>query len=196
MGFKDGITNPDTTNATQLNQQVWVQPGTPELAWTAGGSYQVVRIIRMFLDKWNTVSVAEQERIFGRRKISGAPLYATSPNASDNLDPVYTNDPQGLLTPLNCHIRLANPQTPKTATTSAILRRSYQYDRSPDVQGDLDMGHVFCCFQQQLATYIAMQTRLEGEMLVPFISPLGGGYFFALPGVRNAQDYYGRALLA
>ena len=196
MGFKDGITNPDTTNTTQMNQQVWVQPGTPEPAWTAGGSYQVVRIIRMFLDKWNTVSVAEQERIFGRRKISGAPLYATSPNASDNLDPVYTNDPQGLLTPLNCHIRLANPQTPKTATTSAILRRSYQYDRSPDVQGNLDMGHVFCCFQQQLATYIAMQTRLEGEMLVPFISPLGGGYFFALPGVRNAQDYYGRALLA
>lgn len=196
MGFKDGIANPDTSNATQMNQQVWVQPGAPEPAWTAEGSYQVVRIIRMFLDKWNTVPVAEQERIFGRRKISGAPLYATSPDASDNLDPVYTNDPQGLLTPLNCHIRLANPQTPKTAATSAILRRSYQYDRSPDVQGNPDMGHVFCCFQQQLATYIAMQTRLEGEMLVPFIGPMGGGYFFALPGVSNAQDYYGRALLA
>ncbi len=33
--------------------------------------------------------------------------YATSPAASDNLDPIYTNDPQGLLTPLTCHIRLA-----------------------------------------------------------------------------------------
>jgi deferrochelatase/peroxidase EfeB len=195
MGFKDGITNPDTTNTTQMNQQVWVQPGAPEPAWTAGGTYQAVRIIRMFLDKWATVPVGEQERIFGRRKISGAPLYATSPTASDNLDPIYTNDPQGLLTPLNCHIRLANPQTPQTAATSAILRRSFQYDRSPDVQGNPDMGHVFCCFQQQLATYIAMQTRLENETLVPFISPIGGGYFFALPGVSNAQDYYGRALL-
>jgi deferrochelatase/peroxidase EfeB len=195
MGFKDGITNPDTTNTTQMNQQVWVQPGPPEPAWTAGGTYQVVRIIRMFLDKWATVPVGEQERIFGRRKISGAPLYATLPTASDNLDPIYTNDPDGLLTPLNCHIRLANPQTPQTAATSAILRRSFQYDRSPDVQGNPDMGHVFCCFQQQLATYIAMQTRLEDEMLVPFISPIGGGYFFALPGVSDAQDYYGRALL-
>jgi deferrochelatase/peroxidase EfeB len=196
MGFKDGITNPDTTNTTQMNQEVWVQPGRPEPAWTAGGTYHVVRIIRMFLDKWNVVPVEEQERIFGRRKISGAPLYATSPTVSDNLDPIYTNDPDGLLTPLKCHIRLANPQTPQTAATSNILRRSYQYDRSPDVAGNPDMGHVFCCFQQQLATYIAMQTRLEDEMLVPFISPLGGGYFFALPGVSDAQDYYGRALLA
>jgi deferrochelatase/peroxidase EfeB len=195
MGFKDGITNPDTTNATQMNQVVWVQPGAPEPAWTAGGTYQVLRIIRMFLDRWDTVSVEEQERTFGRRKISGAPLYATSPTASDNLDPIYTNDPQGLLTPLNCHIRLANPQTPQSAATSAILRRSFQYDRSPDAQGNPDMGHAFCCFQQQLATYIAMQTRLEDETLVPFISPIGGGYFFALPGVRDAQDHYGRGLL-
>jgi deferrochelatase/peroxidase EfeB len=195
MGFKDGITNPDTTNTTQMNQQVWVQPGPPEPAWTAGGTYQVLRIIRMFLDTWDRVPVEEQERIFGRRKISGAPMYATSPTASDNLDPIYTNDPQGLLTPLTCHIRLANPQTPQTAATSAILRRSFQYDRSPDVRGNPDMGHAFCCFQQQLATYIAMQTRLEDEMLVPFVSPIGGGYFFALPGVRDAQDHYGRGLL-
>jgi deferrochelatase/peroxidase EfeB len=196
MGFKDGITNPDTTNATQMNQQVWVQSGAPEPAWTAGGTYQVVRIIRMFLDTWKNVPVEEQERVFGRRKISGAPMYATSPNANDMLDPVYTNDPQGLLTPLNAHIRLANPQTPQTAATSKILRRSFQYDRSPDVAGNPDMGHAFCCFQQQLTTYVAMQNRLESEALVPFISPIGGGYFFALPGVTNAQDYYGRALLA
>jgi deferrochelatase/peroxidase EfeB len=195
MGFKDGITNPDPDNTTQMNQVVWVQPGAPEPAWTAGGTYQVVRIIRMFLDKWRTLPVEEQERIFGRRRLSGAPMYATSPTASDELDPIYTNDPQGLLTPLNCHIRLANPQTPEMAATSSILRRSFQYDRSPDVQGNPDMGHAFCCFQQQLNTYIAMQTRLEDEMLVPYISPMGGGYFFALPGVRDAHDYYGRGLL-
>ncbi len=196
LGFKDGITNPDTNNATQMNQQVWVQPGPPEPAWTANGTYHVVRIVRFFVDKWNAVPVDEQERIIGRRKVSGAPLYATDPNASDNLDPIYTNDPQGLLTPINSHIRLANPQTPQTAATSNILRRSYQYDRSSGAQGNSDMGHAFVCFQQQLNTYVAMQTRLEDEMLVPYISPIGGGYFFALPGVSGAQDYYGRGLLS
>jgi deferrochelatase/peroxidase EfeB len=195
MGFKDGITNPVPTDTAQMSQVVWAQPGPPEPAWTAGGTYQVVRIIRMHLDKWNKLPVEEQERTFGRRKISGAPLYVTSPTASDELDPVYTNDPQGLLTPLDSHIRLANPQTPQTAATSSILRRSFQYDRSPDAGGNPDMGHVFCCFQQDLQTYVEMQTRLEGEALVPYISPIGGGYFFAVPGVREAQDYYARGLL-
>jgi deferrochelatase/peroxidase EfeB len=195
MGFKDGISNPETTNASQMNQVVWVQPGRPEPAWTAGGTYQALRIIRMHLDKWDEVPVEQQERIFGRRKISGAPLYATDPNAQDELDPLYTNDPQGRLTPLNCHIRLANPQTPQTAPTSTILRRSYQYDQSPDEGGNPNMGHTFCCFQQQLNTYIAMQTRLENEILARYITPMGGGYFFALPGVRNARDYYASGLL-
>jgi deferrochelatase/peroxidase EfeB len=107
----------------------------------------------------------------------------------------YTNDPQGRLTPLNCHIRLANPQTPATAATSTILRRSFEYDRSPDESGNPHMGHTFCCFQQELNTYIAMQTRLEDELLVPYITPIGGGYFFVVPGVRDAQDHYASGLL-
>jgi deferrochelatase/peroxidase EfeB len=195
MGFKDGVANPDTTDPSQMNQVVWVQPGRPEPSWAAGGTYQVLRIIRMHLEKWDELPVEQQQRVFGRRKISGAPLYATDPNASDQLDPVYTNDPQGRLTPLDCHIRLANPQTPETAATSTILRRSFQYDQSPDEGGNPNLGHTFCCFQRDLNTYIAMQTRLEKERLVPYITPIGGGYFFVVPGVRNARDYYASGLL-
>jgi deferrochelatase/peroxidase EfeB len=192
LGFKDGIANPDTSDPQQMNQKVWIQPRTPEPAWTAGGTYQAVRIVRFLIENWSTVPVGEQERIIGRRKITGAPLYGTD----ESQDPVYTNDPQGKITPLNAHIRLANPQTPQTASTSTILRRSYQYVRTPDPAGDVNIGHVFCCFQQQLNTYIAMQTRLEAEPLVDYISPTGGGYFFVLPGVRDNNDYYARGLLA
>lgn len=191
LGFRDGTANPDTHDAALMNQMLWVTADQPEPAWAHGGSYQAVRIIRFHVEMWDRTPLGEQQTIFGREKLSGAPLGMQH----EHDVPDYRNDPEGRVIALDAHIRLANPRTPDTAS-SLMLRRGYSYSAGITAAGQLDMGLLFICYQHDLTKgFITVQKRLNGEALEEYIRPTGGGYFFVLPGVPDENHYLGQSLL-
>ncbi|MEE3506314.1 MULTISPECIES: iron uptake transporter deferrochelatase/peroxidase subunit [unclassified Pseudomonas] len=192
LGFRDGSANPDSNDQKAMDYLVWVQPRSDEPAWAVSGSYQAVRIIRNFVERWDRTPLQEQQAIFGRVKTSGAPM-----DGKQETDvPNYAADPHGKQTRLDSHIRMANPRTADTER-NRILRRPFNYSNGVSKNGQLDMGLLFICYQSDLEKgFITVQTRLNGEPLEEYLKPIGGGYFFTLPGVVGDQDYLGRSLLA
>jgi deferrochelatase/peroxidase EfeB len=133
----------------------------------------------------------EQERIIGRKKASGAPF----DGAAETDVPRYASDPEGKVTPLDAHIRRANPRDAE-AGKHLILRRPFNYSNGVSKSNQMEMGLLFIAYQADLERgFIAAQNRLKGESLEEYIKPIGGGYFFALPGVKDETDYLGRPLL-
>ena len=191
LGFKDGTANPDTQDKPLMDKLLWVTADQDEPAWTRSGCYQAARIIRFRVEMWDRTPLGEQQAIFGRDKLSGAPL-----GMQHERDvPDYTKDPDGEVIALDAHIRLANPRTRETES-SLMLRRGYSYSAGTTASGQLDMGLLFVCYQHDLEKgFITVQKRLNGEALEEYVRPIGGGYFFVLPGVPDARHYLAQPLL-
>ncbi|MBK4216509.1 deferrochelatase/peroxidase EfeB [Paracoccus caeni] len=191
LGFRDGSANPDSGDVPLMDRIVWADAGEP--TWASGGSYMAVRIIRNLVERWDRTPLSEQEAIFGRTKASGAPLDRRAGTETDVPD--YTADPEGAVLAMDSHIRLANPRTPDS-DRNLMLRRPFNYVNGVQKNGQLDQGLLFIAFQSDLErAFIAVQHRLDGEPLEEYIKPVGGGYFYALPGFSEGGDYLGRTLI-
>ncbi|HTR76384.1 MAG TPA: Dyp-type peroxidase [Solirubrobacterales bacterium] len=192
FGFRDGTANPHADDAKLMDELVWVKPGHGEPGWTAGGTYQVVRTIRMHVEFWDRVGMFEQQNMIGRDRVSGAPLGGTD----EFQNPRYDLDPHGRRIPLSAHIRLANPRTPETEN-QRILRRPYNYDRGLDEAGNLDQGLLFVAFNQDIQRqFETVQKRLEEEEMADYITPVGGGYYFAPRAARASGDWVGSVMFS
>ncbi|KKO03942.1 hypothetical protein LCGC14_0088310, partial [marine sediment metagenome] len=191
LGFRDGTANPQTDDRKLMQDVVWVDGSEGEPAWAKHGSYQAVRIIRNFVERWDRTPLQEQQAIFGRLRDSGAPMSG----GVERDEPQYANDPKGEITALDSHIRLANPRT-TDSQRNLILRRPFNYSNGAEANGQLDMGLLFIAYQANLeAGFITVQKRLDGEPLEEYIKPIGGGYFFTLPGIQQG-DFLGSSMLA
>jgi deferrochelatase/peroxidase EfeB len=188
FAFRDGTANPPTDDPALMKELVWAGAGEP--AWAAGGTYQIIRVIRMHVEFWDRVGLNEQQNMIGRVRDTGAPLGGQS----EFEDPRYDLDPDGQRIKLNAHIRLANPRTSATAR-QRFLRRGFNYHRGFDEAGQLDQGLIFAAFNQSpTRQFVTVQERLLTEPMTDYTTPVGGGYFFVPPGIQGEGDWVGSGM--
>ncbi|MEV6165441.1 iron uptake transporter deferrochelatase/peroxidase subunit [Streptomyces sp. NPDC052052] len=191
MGQVDGTGNPKPTDS-DFDQRVFVPVGTDaRYDWLAGGSYAVVRRIRMLLDDWEKLSVQRQEQVIGRRKKDGAPLSGGTETTAMDLDKA---GPDGkLVIPDNAHARISSPEKNSGA---AMLRRPFSYHDGIATDGTADAGLLFICWQADpLRGFVPVQRKLDrGDALSPFIRHEASG-LFAVPGGAAEGEYVGQRLL-
>jgi deferrochelatase/peroxidase EfeB len=199
MGFKDGTMNVLARDDKAMAQFVWVGDEGP--LWMRGGSYLVVRPIRIALEHWDRMKLGFQEQTVGRHKVSGAPIGKLREFEPMDLD---ANDRDG--NPLiaeSAHARLASPQNNDGAQ---ILRRPYAYDNGVTTIAErwppwrqtmtMDAGLLFACYQRDPRNgFTKMFEKMSRfDMLNQFTTHIGSGLFACPPGIRPGE-YIGQRLL-
>jgi deferrochelatase/peroxidase EfeB len=144
---------------------VWIRGR--ERSLLLGGTFLVVRRIRVDLEAWERLSVGAQEAVMGRHKDSGVPVGGSRP---EHLPP-------------RAHVRVA---VPRENGGIALLRRGYDYDDGADATGRRDAGLLFLAFMADpRRQYVPLQRRLaERDALSAFAVHTGSAVFAVPPGAR------------
>ncbi|MFF9982172.1 Dyp-type peroxidase [Streptomyces erythrochromogenes] len=160
-------------------------------AWLAGGSYVVIRRLRMLLDHWDALPQAHREQALGRRACDGAPLTGGGEHAPADLAAARPDGVSVIAT--SAHVRLAAPASNNGAT---MVRRSWSYHDGHRADGAPDAGLLFTAWQQDPRTgFVPVQQRLSrGDALSRHLVHEASAVF-AVPGGIRPGAYVAQSLL-
>jgi deferrochelatase/peroxidase EfeB len=192
FGFKDGTANLKAEETDLLKEHLWATEGDGA-AWMADGAYLVTRKVRMLVETWDRTSLVEQETIIGRNKGEGAPLSGRKEFDEPNFASTGADGLPAIAT--DAHVRLAHPTLHNGAR---LLRRGYNFVDGSDGLGRLNAGLFFMAYQRDpRKQFVPIQTMLaRQDALNEYIRHVSSGIFACPGGVRDVDDYWGRALFA
>ncbi|MDM7887740.1 Dyp-type peroxidase [Curtobacterium sp. RHCJP20] len=187
MGFKDGTRN--ITTDDEYDRFVWLDD---DAGWMAGGSYQVVRKIRMNLETWDADVVSDQQRVFGRTKVEGAPLSGGSEHTAPDFHARAPHGTEGgTAIDARSHVALAAHENNGGVK---ILRRGYNYTDGLNQYGQLDAGLLFAAYVNDPEHFTTLQRKLgASDRLNEYVSHIGSGVF-AVPPAPRKGSYVGEQL--
>jgi len=185
LGFKDGTRN--IVDDADFDRWVWTDGS--DQAWMKGGTYMVARKIHMNIEIWDTDRISDQEQVFGRNKLEGAPL--TGRKEFDTPDFTKKDSSGELVIPPTSHVALAAHENNGGIK---IHRRSYNYTEGIDDLGQIDAGLLFVAYMNDPAHFVKIQTRLGSvDQLNEYIKHIGSA-LFAVPAAPKSGSYIGAEL--
>lgn len=192
FGFKDGTANIKAEDHDALREHVWVDAAdvSGAASWMAGGSYLVARRIRMHVEVWDRTPLQEQEEIFGRDKVVGAPLSLPADQRDEfaplDFDALGADGEPRI--PVTSHVRLAHHSQ---LGGIRILRRGYNFTDGSDGSGHLNAGLFFIAFVRDAhQQFVPMQHALaKTDVLNEYIEHTGSALFAVPPGLGDADDW-------
>ena len=188
FGFKDGTANLKAEETAAVDEHVWVGADDGP-AWMVGGSYLVARRIRMIIESWDRVQLAEQETLVGRTKGEGGPMSGGSEFTELDLDATRPDGDPAIAD--DAHVRLAHPDLNDGIR---LLRRGYNFVDGNDSLGRLDAGLFFLSFQKHPERFVTVQRSLARDGLNEYLRHVGSAVFAIPPGVQAGASL-GDALL-
>lgn len=194
MGFKDGISMLRHDDLGVARALLWAGDDSPD--WIrGGGTYLVVRRIRMLLDDWDRLPVVQQEEIVGRSKETGE--LPAEPAKQEPMPLLAVRGPAAAPErPQRSHTILARSAA---ASGQQILRRPYSYSAGVDPQtGQLDAGLLFLSFQRSISQqFVPMQQLLAAsDAMNAHTRHIGSAVFAIPPAPLGDGDWLGSALLS
>ncbi|WGX95479.1 Dyp-type peroxidase [Nocardioides sp. L-11A] len=189
MGQVDGTVNPAPAEP-DFDTLVWAGGDRGDSGF-AGGTFLVVRRIRMQLEKWDRVDRVGREVVVGRRLDSGAPL--TGEREFDEPDFAATDRFGFPVIDPASHVARARSTDP----AERFLRRAYNYtEPDPGRSGGEDSGLVFLAFAADPARqFVPVQRRLdELDRLNDWVVTIGSAVY-AVPPAAPEGGYVGQQLL-
>jgi deferrochelatase/peroxidase EfeB len=192
MGFLDGTLNVSAREPQSMDRFVWVGNEGPD--WMRGGTYMVIRPIRISMDHWDDMTVAFQEHTVGRHKASGAPLGKTGEFEPLDLERSDQND-----NPIVDEFSHAALAAPENNAGHQILRHAFNYDNGIMKVAErwppwrqlttFDAGLLFQCYQRDPRTgFIPIFGHMaQFDMLNQFTTHTGSALFACPPGPQVGE---------
>ncbi|ASK65070.1 deferrochelatase/peroxidase EfeB [Brachybacterium avium] len=199
FGYKDGTNNlKQEDGAEELAEQLWISEQDSGGAHLAGGSYMMIRKIRMNLETWDRLRLVEQHEIIGRDKRFGAPLSVAEPSAGTDefIDPDFAATVDGgPAIARDAHIRIVSPHSNQGAR---MLRRGYNFTEGSDSLGRIDAGLFFIAYVRdpRESFFPILERMVTTDALEEYLRHVASAMFAVLPGVGAKDTMFGQALLS